>query len=176
MEPLIKAGLEDLDDVLAFYEDVTDHIQFEDFHPGWQRGLYPRRIYLEEAIAKGRLYLGKDQGQIVGGVVLDHEAPPGYEKAKWPQDIPHHKIYYIHTFAVSPSAQGKGYGKKMIQAIKDLAQARGMAALRLDVLRDYDRAKGLYDASGLSFVDQVELYYPDVAWKTFSLYEYLFDT
>lgn len=166
-----RAQIEEIDKIVAFYENVADVVQFADFHPGWQRGLYPRRVYIKESIEKGTLYLGFDAGNLIGGAILDHEAPAGYEKGHWSQNMDHVDVLFVHTFAVSPDHQGKGYGKKMIEAMKTLAQEKNIAALRLDVLKDYDRAKALYESTGFRTAGLVELFYDDVGWKTFRLYE-----
>lgn len=106
-------------------------------------------------------------------MILDENPPPGYEKGHWAGTFSDQDLFYIHTFAVHPETQGQGYGKKMLAAIIDYSRACGKAGLRLDVMKGYHRAEGLYQRMGFQFVDEVELFYEDVGWKAFHLYEYL---
>lgn len=64
------------------------------------------------------------------------------------------KFIWIHQMAISPSFQGKGYGKKLAHyLLKTLKAAdEGIDQVRLSVKRDNYAAKKLYSTLGFQFL------------------------
>lgn len=54
----------------------------------------------------------------------------------------------IHDLAVTASRQGKGIGRKLLNAVEEKARELGYAKLTLEVLVGNERARGLYRSFG----------------------------
>ena len=55
---------------------------------------------------------------------------------------------FVQTLAVAPSAQGKGLGARLLQALLDEADRRRQRRVLLEVRADNDRAIALYERFG----------------------------
>ncbi len=104
----------------------------------------------------------EEEGELIGlavlydgGKVRQLDAPLERAAAKKTGDAnyriptePEPSEFYLDTLSVSPRFQGKGYGRKLIEAACDLARNRGF--LRIALLVDVDSAavKGLYERLG----------------------------
>ena len=53
----------------------------------------------------------------------------------------------LHTLVVSPSASGKGYGKKFVKFYEDYALSHGCPEIRMDTNARNAVARGLYQKS-----------------------------
>jgi len=67
----------------------------------------------------------------------------------------------IEGIAVAKRAQGKGYGKRLIDQAKRRAKARGKARITLEVRRDNARAVKVYRDAGFRIVGSLPGYYED---------------
>ena len=54
----------------------------------------------------------------------------------------------LHTLVVSPSASGKGYGKKFVKFYEDYVLSHGCPELRMDTNARNAAARGLYKKLG----------------------------
>ena len=55
---------------------------------------------------------------------------------------------FVQTVAVAPAAQGQGLGTRLVQALLDEAQRRGLRVVMLEVRADNARARALYERLG----------------------------
>ncbi len=62
--------------------------------------------------------------------------------------------------AVNPEHQGKGYGKKLINAFIDMCESQGAESAWLEVRESNTNAFGLYESTGFNEVDRRLNYYP----------------
>lgn len=69
----------------------------------------------------------------------------------------------LYSFAVDPSAQGRGLGHRLLEACEQAALARDCVTLRLEVRPDNAAAIRLYESHGYRRFDVVEDYYEDHA-------------
>ena len=58
----------------------------------------------------------------------------------------------LHTLVVSPSASGKGYGKKLVKFYEDYVLSHGCPELRMDTNARNVAARGLYKKLGIRYV------------------------
>ena len=65
---------------------------------------------------------------------------------------------YIDTFAVHPSTQGKGYGKKLLDFAIDKFVKEETKVLGLLVDNDNPNAKRLYERLGFKVVNEIEIF------------------
>jgi GNAT superfamily N-acetyltransferase len=55
---------------------------------------------------------------------------------------------YIHQMSLKPEYQAQGYGKKLMEAVKDLAREKGIFTIALDVWTFNTQAKAFYQKQG----------------------------
>lgn len=96
---------------------------------------------------QGERYLNlkiSDQNQIVGfaicQVVLDEAT--------------------LFNLAISPSFQGRGYGKKLLSGLIKALTEKGVLTLWLEVRASNVKAQALYESLGFNLVSERKNYYP----------------
>lgn len=166
-----SARMEELDEILAFYYRLIDDLDGKAESPRWEKGVWPSREMLAGGIEAGTLYVGVLDGRVVGGMMLDHERPEGYDEAPWNVDAPVGAAMTAHLVAVSTSCQGNGVGSALMQAAADICRNAGAPAVRLDVIDGNRPAARLYERVGFQHIATTRLFYEDTGWENFDLYE-----
>ncbi len=69
------------------------------------------------------------------------------------------------NIAVSPSHQGKGYGKQLLRGFLDICEASNANSVWLEVRESNQRAFYLYESLGFNEVDRRIGYYPTASGK-----------
>lgn len=168
-----KAKPEEFDSILSFYYTLIDDMQNAVYHPGWQKDIYPDPEELAVELSEGSLYCGFLDGEIVSSMAVNHKfQDDAYAEAKWGVEADAAEVLVIHMLGVGTKHGGRGYAKQMVRFAIDLAERSGMKAVRLDVMKGNLPAERLYPAMGFSFCGMIPMYYPDVGWMEFGLYEY----
>ena len=93
---LIKANIDDLDEVISLYDEVLadkDNLKFSN----WERGIYPTEEFAADAITNGSLFFFAEEGVIKGGVVLDSRQPEDYNKIQWTISAPDDRVLVVHA-------------------------------------------------------------------------------
>ncbi|MFY0991465.1 GNAT family N-acetyltransferase [Halomonas sp. C05BenzN] len=67
----------------------------------------------------------------------------------------------LYSFCVHPGARGSGLGRRLIEALEQLARSRGVERLGLEVRADNRVALGLYRRLGFRLQGWLEDYYED---------------
>lgn len=119
-----------VDDISAIERIVRDayspYIQRIGATPGPMLDDYPARI------AQGLVHVLLASGDIQALLVL----------------IPEPDCLLLDNIAVSPGAQGKGYGRQMLRFAEDEARRRGLAAIRLYTQEKMTENIGIYRRHG----------------------------
>lgn len=158
--------------VRAFYDAVIDGIGSTGDSVGWKKDSYPTSVFLEDSMQKGDLYIAEENEMIIGAMVLNHQASDEYKKVRWSVSAEDSEVTVIHALAVHPSYLGKGYAKQLVRFAIDCARRDGQKAIRIDVLPRNRRAKALYTGMGFQYLHTLPMFYDDVGWTDFELYEY----
>ena len=169
---LNKATIEDYESIIAFYDDVTDRTPDMEQYARWKQGLHPTHDGISAYIEEGSMYLYKENDAIVGAMAVTMYQGEDYHAIEWIQQVEDSKVAVIHILAVSPDAQGKGIGSKMIREAIRLAQTNGMKAIRLDALASNTPAHKIYKALGFEFRGKQHLYAENTGWTDFYFFEY----
>lgn len=168
----VRAALpEELDEILGFYYQLIDDLEGKSESPRWEKDVWPSREMLADAISEGTLFVGLLQDEIVGGVILNHECPDGYDTAPWRVAANESEAMTAHLVAVSTACQGSGVGRALMTAAAELCRNAGAKALRLDVIEGNRPAARLYEKVGFVHIAAVRLFYEDTGWENFDLYE-----
>lgn len=104
---------------------------------------YPNHEYFVNAMKGEELFILKKGGDTLGAMVLDEWQTPEWKGANWTEIDG--KPLILHSFCVDPSAQGGGYGSKMLQFAEDFAKGHGYSALRLDTYSGNEGAVRFYE-------------------------------
>ena len=75
------------------------------------------------------------------------------------------EILVIYMLSVAAKHAGKGYAKRMVRFVIEMAEELGMKAVRLDAMKGSLPAERLYPAVGFMYRNTVQMYYPDVGWS-----------
>ena len=166
------ARADEFEKVRGFYHRLIDIMEGSEFHPRWEKGVYPSDAFMRSSIERGELYLGLLGGDTAAAMVINGEGADGYDGAPWSVSAARGEFSVIHTLGVMPSYHGRGFARELVRAAKDIARGLGHKALRLDVLNGNLPAVRLYESEGFRFVSRVELFYEDTGLTDFLLYEY----
>lgn len=166
-----KATVNEYERVLEFYYQLIDDMQEMEYHPKWQKGIYPDPEELKIALENEELFIEEENDEIIAAMRVNHEGTEGYEKIAWATDAAKEDVTVIHMLGVAFSRQRKGIAKKMVQFVIDQARNEKQKAIRLDVLVGNIPANRLYESMGFEYRDKIMLFYEDTGLTNFELYE-----
>jgi len=165
--------VEDIGELEMLYNDLNDHLEKGVNYPGWKKDIYPIRQNAIDGINQGNLYVAKQNGKIVGSVILSHEPEPAYNEAKWGLDFDYSEVFVVHTFVVHPEFLKCGVGKALMDFSVDLGIKSQIKSIRLDVYEGNVPAISLYEKCGFKYIDTVDLGLGNYGLDWFKLYEKL---
>jgi ribosomal protein S18 acetylase RimI-like enzyme len=167
------ATQKDLDSLITFYDDVTEHTPEIAIYARWQKGKHPTVEGIKTYVDEGSMFLYKESGAIVGAMAVTMYQGEDYHAIKWSQNIPDNEVAVIHILAVSPDKQGAGIGSEMICEAIRLAQSKGMKSVRLDALASNTPAHRIYERLGFEYRGKQHLYAENTGWTDFYFFEYM---
>lgn len=167
-----KAAPADLDEVVALYGALCDHLATLPVNPcGWTRNFYPTRGTAVEWLEKNCLYVLRADSRIAATLALPAEEPEGYEKADWRVDASPDEMLAVHTVATHPDHRGKGYSARLLDFAKAEGRRLGKKALRLDVCDINAPAIRVYERAGFVCVHKLDLFGFPAPYNLYRLYE-----
>jgi len=143
-----KASKEDVARITALYEAVHDGEEAGRFSTGWKRGVYPTEATVFAALGRDDLFVEVDGGEIVAVGVINRIQVPEYDDCPWQFAAAPEEIMVLHTLAVHPDANGRGYAKAFVRYYEEYAAAHGCRCLRMDTQVINTAARRLYAALG----------------------------
>lgn len=163
----------DFSSVRAFYDQLIDDMMKLPYHPMWEKDGHPADSYLLSAIVAGELWLAESEGSIAGVMVVNSAANDGYKQVPWQVDAAPEDVVIVHAFGVSTNHQGRGLGSAMMREVMAQARAAGKKAIRLDLI-DFNRpTEKVYLRLGFTKCAELKLYYKEVGWQLFHMFEYV---
>ena len=168
---LQQATIEDLDDILAFYEYVTDNTPDIANYAQWQKGKHPTAEGIKAFATEGNMYLYKEN-DIVGAVALTMYQEECYHRIEWSMPLADDEVAVIHILAVSPDKQGAGIGANIVRESIRLAKEKGIKSVRLDATATNTPVHRLYERLGFVCKGKQHLYAENTGWLDFFFFEY----
>lgn len=146
---IIRKGTQaDLVSVEQLYNDIHTAEETGQQTIGWIRGVYPTRATAQAALDANDLFVLEDAGEILGAARINKAQVDSYAEGDWEFEARDEEVCVLHTLVVSPSASGKGYGKKFVKFYEDYALSHGYPELRMDTNARNAAARGLYKKLG----------------------------
>lgn len=122
---------------------------------------------------KQELYVLVRNNEYLACVILNHDCNEGYRNIPWHFPCDEDKVLIPHALAVHPKVQKQGIGKIVVTDVIEMARARGMRALRLDILGINYMTEWLYTSMGFRFVTAKDMFYEDTGLTEYKMYELL---
>lgn len=72
-------------EIRDFYWRLIDDMASVNDRIGWKKGIYPSDDFLIESLKKGELYSLRENGVILGTVILNSDSNEGYKGLPWPE-------------------------------------------------------------------------------------------
>lgn len=159
---LREAAWSDLDELMAFYQEMSRVLDKKDFLPQGNRGGFPAREMVREAIGAHGQFVGVEDGRIVAAYLLNHRCDSAYRTVTWGVDAPPEEVLILHALRVLPQYGGRGYARRLVEHAIQTARAWGQRALRLDVAQGNDQPEQLYRSCGFQLAGTATIYYEDI--------------
>ena len=169
---IYQAKPDEYPEIRGFYHSLIDALEGAEYTPAWKKDIYPAPEDLRNAIARGWLFYGRENGRIAASMVLNHQYNEKYNGAAWKVDAAPEEILAVHLLGVHRDFTGHGFGKEMVRYAFALARSTGVKAVRLDVLKGNLPAEKLYESLGFEYITTLPMFYEDTGWMEFELYEY----
>lgn len=151
-----KAVEKDIDEIEQIYHRI--HLEEEENRVviGWERGVYPVRATAEQALKRGDLFVGVEDGAVVATSILNHIQLEEYRQVSWKKEASDEKITVLHTLVVDPLKKRKGYGREMVAFYEEYARNQGCVALRMDTQTKNMEARRFYKSLGYSEIGEID--------------------
>lgn len=172
---ICRATEDDIDRLSKFFDEVIDYLEENTNYPKWEKGVYPSKESISNAVANDYQYICVAGDEVVGAFVFNQEPQGAYDKADWSVQLYDGEYMVIHSLAVHPSYYGQGIGGQMVEYCAEVAEDTGFAAIRLDVVPDNNPAISLYEHHGFTYVGEYDLERGIEGIPTFALFERNFD-
>ena len=153
---LTRAVQADMADVCALYQAVVAAMEAAGLDQ-WEWGRYPSEEIVATDIAKGEMYILREDAEIIAAVCINQVQDAEYAQLDWHYGI---KPGLFHRLAIAPHCQGRGLGYQVLTDVCDVLRAQGCDCLRCDTYSHNSAALRLYDRFGMRRAKQ--FFFP---WK-----------
>ena len=143
-----KATKSDIDSIEKIYSDIHTCEEKGEVTIGWVRGVYPVREVAEKALLRGDLFVGEENGKVIGSAIINQEQVDVYSEGMWQYDAPENEVMVLHTLTISPAETKRGYGKSFVKFYEQYAYKRNCPYLRIDTNERNLGARALYKKLG----------------------------
>jgi ribosomal protein S18 acetylase RimI-like enzyme len=164
---MVKATRNDLKDIEKLYEESSKALDRKQIFQ-WDEK-YPNRETFLSGIEGNEQFLFTDGGVLIGSVILNEKQSPEWNEVNW--KYPQESALIIHALTIDASAQGKGYGRKVLRMCEEFAEEKSYASIRLDVFSENPAAIGLYEKYGYEKVGAVRFHFKPVGHQEYHCYE-----
>ncbi len=147
-----EAELRDVQTIGRIFDDAVARMLSEG-KKQWSE-TYPREVHALADMNRHNAYVLELDGRVVayGAVIFNGE--PAYDNlaGEWLSDG---RYVVVHRMAVARDAQRQGIARRFFAAVCNLANAKGVAAFRIDTNFDNERMLGLLDNLGFEYCGEV---------------------
>ena len=157
-----KAVIDDLEEIMKFYDMMCIELGKADFLPSGNKGGFPSEEMLKDSIFSENLFVGRENGIIMAAYIMNNISDPAYKNINWQTDAPDSKVSILHALRVSPLYAGRGYASALLKHAAETASARGQKAIRLDCIEGNTVPHKMYASNGFKYMGSADIYYEDI--------------
>lgn len=121
-------------------------------NPQWNEA-YPALEHFSSALEDGALFVAEEEGEILGGVILDENQAPEYAPLPWTTP---NSALVIHKLALGAPHMGRGVAAKLLDYAAVTARKRGLPALRVDTYHKNLPMQRLLRKQNFTFVGPIQ--------------------
>lgn len=143
-----KAEAKDIKAISEIYELIHDEEAKGNLSVGWTRGVYPTEATAQAAFERGELFVGEDEGEVIGSYLINHNQMDSYKDGTWECKCADEDIMVAHTLVINPNVSGRGYGRAFMDFYESYSREQGAKALRIDTQEKNLVARKLYGKVG----------------------------
>ena len=162
-----RAIIENIDSIMDIVAKCTQHMISNGIFQ-WN-DTYPSRDTFLKDIEDENLYILLKKDKIIGCVSFCNKMEEFYKKVEWLSDSINN--VYVHRLAITPSEQGNGYSKILMNYIEKECKIRNVNSIRLDTLSVNEKNNKLYESLGYNKLGQI--YVREQSDYPFNCYEKL---
>jgi ribosomal protein S18 acetylase RimI-like enzyme len=141
---LEKATAGDRDAIVALVYSVVNRLNQSGILQ-WDE-IYPNKTHIDGDLKNGELYVARAGGEIIGIITLNGKSDPEYQNGAWAYNGPDYRV--VHRLCVSPTMQGQGVGRRMMEMAEEMLRESGVKSLRLDAFSKNPYSLKLYERLG----------------------------
>ena len=143
-----KGTQTDLEAVVRIYNDIHSEEEAGLVSIGWKREIYPSAATAEAALLRDDLFVLEEDGTVLGAGIINQTQMDAYYNAPWEYEADDSGVCVLHTLVISPSASGRGLGRRFAAFYEEYARAHGWKELRIDTNAINTRARRMYHELG----------------------------
>jgi len=162
-----KAIIENIDSIMDIVAKCTQDMISNDIFQ-WN-DTYPARETFLKDIEDENLHVLFKKDKIIGCVSFCNKMDEFYEKVEWLSDS--NNNVYVHRLAITPTEQGNGYSKILMNYIEKESKIRNVDSIRLDTFSVNEKNNKLY--KGLGYKKLGQIYFRKQSDYPFNCYEKL---
>ena len=145
------ASCSDINEIMGLIESCIKNMESQDIYQ-WDE-YYPTREIIGDDIENESMHVLKENGKVIGIIVLNEEQPPEWGHVNW--STREGKALAVHRLAVDPKWQNQGIGRRLLDFTEEYAANKRHTSIRLDTYSGNPRAMKLYEKHGYKRVGQV---------------------
>ena len=143
-----KATAADIPAIAEIYADIHTQEENREVTIGWIRSIYPTEATAQAALARDDLFVGEDDGQIIGAAIINKRQVPEYALGTWRHPAADEEVMVLHTLVISPKSARVGYGRQFVDFYEQYAKSHNCPYLRMDTNARNVRARAMYKKLG----------------------------
>jgi GNAT superfamily N-acetyltransferase len=143
-----KATAADIPAIAEIYADIHTQEENREVTIGWIRSIYPTEATAQAALARDDLFVGEDDGQIIGAAIINKQQVPEYTLGAWKHPAPDDEVMVLHTLVIPGKARRSGLGTAFLRFYEEYALEHGCRYLRLDTNARNAAARAFYKKHG----------------------------
>ncbi len=125
---IVRADSEDIEEILDLIQECIKNMNKHGIDQ-WNDEYPPSEIFISD-VEKGILFVMKDEGSIVGIIVLSEEQDEQYNEIDWVDKLG--KVLIVHRLAVHPKWQRRGIAGELMDYAENYAEENGYSSIRVD--------------------------------------------
>lgn len=169
---IVQAAMDNLTEIMSFYDVMCHVLGQQSFLPDGDKGGFPSKEMVKEAIEFGCQFIGIENDQIVAAYILNHDCDSAYHTVRWHIEAREDETVILHALRVLPEYGGRGYSRQLVEHAIQTARTWEQKTIRLDCIVGNDIPVKVYQSFGFEYIDTVNITYEDIGVPMqFRLYE-----